>query len=94
MFKFQGNINGTVLSQPIVLPSTIKNFRLVNISGSSANVTLKVKGSSYEYCVLDSPKVLTSGQMYSEAVDILLYVGEQVSLTTTGSVDYLFNIES
>jgi len=94
MYKFQGNINGTVDSQAQSLPMVIQNFRLVNISGGSVNVNVYMITAAGNYSIAPFPQTLTTGQMYNDDTELLLNGAEQVRLVTTGSVDYLFNISN
>lgn len=94
MWKFQGDINGTVDSPAQSLPMVIQNYRLVNVSGGSISVNVYMITEFGNYAIAPSPQTLSAGQMYSDDNKLLLNTGDQIRLTTTGSINYLFNIEN
>lgn len=94
MWKFQGNINGTVDSQQQSLPMVIKNHRITNVSGASVNVNIYMITGGGNFSIAPYPQTLAEGQMYYDDSDLLLNINDQVRIATSGSVDYLFNIDN
>lgn len=92
MWKFTGNINGIIDSVSQDLPMVIQNFTLVPRPGSNATCNV--------YLIKDSRSVWIAPfnnnvyQIYTDEIPRLLEAGEKIRLATSGSVDYLFNIEN
>lgn len=94
MWKFQGRISGIVDSQAQSLPMVIKNYRITNVSGASVNVNLYMITGFGSYSISPYPQILSAGQMYYDDSELLLNQNDQVRIATSGSVDYLFNIDN
>ena len=94
MWKFSGNITGEILSQQQNLPMVIKNFLLKNKTGGTIGASVYLFNGATNISISPTSNQLTADQLYTLEQDILLEANEQVRLATTGSVDYIFNIEN
>jgi len=93
MWKFSGNINGTVDSQAQALPMVIQNFTIVPTAGA---ITCNVYLISASRTVSIAPfgGSISAGQYFTDDIPRLLEENEVIRLATSGQASYLFNIEN
>lgn len=88
MWKFFGTVNGSVDSQAKDLPMVIKSFLLTNISGGNINISVTIGGIN----ILPDNLLLNDGDMVDSDHEILMLANDQISITSTGNLDYFFTI--
>lgn len=94
MFTFRGNINGSVDSVALNLPTIIESFRINN--NTLGAVTFNVYMISGISSVLLSPlnKSLSSGEKYEETEAIVMLATENIRVSSTGSIAYDFTLNN
>ncbi len=95
MFPFKGNINGTVDTTALELPTVINSFSLVNKSGSTVTANVYLISDYGVNCIMPLNKAINSGEMYSQTDrQIIVLASEVVRVQTSGSVDYNFTLDN
>lgn len=94
MIKFTGNIDGSVDSVPFSSPMVLQNFTLVNKTGGAVTCNVYMISGARTVSIAPLNKSINTGEIYTDEIPRLIDNGEVVRLATTGSVDYLFNIEN
>jgi len=93
MFYFKGNVTGTVTSQQFNLPMVIKSFLLVNKSGGSNTVNVKVINDG-SINIVPNNLTLAAGDMVDSDHELIMYQLLQIEVTSTGSLDYYFVLDN
>ena len=94
MYNWRGNTSAAATTPIQVLPFVINNFSVVNKSGTSITVNISVITSNGTLNIAPYNLTLNIGEMYEEERPILVLSNEQIRITTTGSIDYYFNLNN
>lgn len=94
MWKFTGQISGTVDSQVQTLPMVIQNFTLVNMTGGTVVCNVYLIHGSRTVAIAPFGGSINVNEKYVDDVPRLLDGGEVIRLATSGNVSYLFNLEN
>lgn len=94
MWPFRGTINGTVLSQSQNLPMVIENFSLVNKDSGAVTVNVYLLMGAAQVCIMPLNKSISAGANYESERPVVLLATEQIKISTSGSVDYDFNLSN
>ena len=94
MWKFSGQINGSVYSIAQSLPMVIQNFTLVNMTGATVACDVYLMKDSRTVLIAPLGASINAGAIYTDEIPRLMESGEVVRLATNGLVSYLFNIEN
>lgn len=94
MWKFTGQISGTVDSQVQTLPMVIQNFTLVNMTGGAVVCNVYLIQGSRTVAIAPYGGSISANQVFTDEIPRTLDAGEVVRLATNGLVSYLFNIEN
>lgn len=77
------------------LPFILENFSIVNVNGGYVDVNVyKIIDYTNVYCLIPSNKRIAAGESYISERQICVLATEQISLSTTGPVDYDFNFKN
>jgi hypothetical protein len=96
VFQFKGNTSSLAISPQKAVPMLIRDFCLVNKSGATAtvNVYLMLEDSS-QISILDSPKSLNAGEMYSQSQrQIVMLATDRIKIHSSASMDYVFSLDN
>lgn len=94
MWKFTGNISGTVDSLSQNLPMVIQNFTLVNMTGGAVVCNVYLIQGSRNVQIMPNNKSIDANGIYTDDIPRTLEIGETIRLATSGNVSYLFNLEN
>lgn len=94
MWKFTGQISGTVDSQAQTLPNVIQNFTLVNMTGGAVVCNVYLIQGSRTVAIAPYGGSISANGIYTDELPRTLEIGEVVRLATNGNISYLFNIEN
>ena len=93
MFNFKGTVTGTVTSQAYNLPIVIKSFRLVNVSGGSNTVNVKVINDG-DLNIVPKNLTLNAGDMLEDDQENLMLQGVQIEVSSTAALVYNFTLDN
>lgn len=94
MWRFRGNINGTVTSPSQALPMVVENFSLVNKGGGAVTVNVYSLIGASQICMMPMSKSISAGSNYESIRPFVLLATERIKLQTDGEIDYDFNISN
>lgn len=94
MWRFRGNINGSVLSQSQPLPMLVENISLVNKGAGAGTINVYALYGSQQICVIPLNKSVSAGSSYESIRPFVLLATEQIKIQTDGSFDYDCNISN
>jgi hypothetical protein len=89
---FNGNTSTNATSTAYENPFKLKYFNITNKSGGVVTVNVGILYGS-TFVITPYNLVLSAGDMLVSDDEILVAIGHQIYLTTTGSVDYYFALE-
>jgi hypothetical protein len=90
MSVFSGNTSSSALSAAKAIPCFIKSFRLVNKTGSTANVSVAILyGSTNVY--IYKGQIAANGSYVDSAVTTIP-IGKAIYVLTDQNLDYYFSI--
>lgn len=92
MAVFYGNTSSNATSTAYSIVSTINFFSLVNKSGGTITVNMGILYGS-TYSITPYSISLADGEAYISNDRILVPIAHQISITTSGSLDYYVVIE-
>lgn len=94
MTFFEGNISGTDTSPQYALPMSVKNFSLVNKSGSVITVNVSIIGGA-EINIVPYDLQLMAGDMARDnEADFVIPANSQIKVSSTGLLSYYFTLEN
>lgn len=90
---FKGTTSSAAQSTAYSIPAYLNSFSVVNKTGGAVTINIGILyGSTYE--IIPLSKSLSAGEAYIyTGQPILIPINHQISLTTSGSVDYYFSIK-
>lgn len=94
MFIWRGTANGEAFSNAKNLPTQIRNFVLVNVSGGAVNVYGYINRGASDYPIMEYPKTLSAGEKYTSDLKIGMEEDDRVKLVTNGNCSYYFTFEN
>lgn len=94
MFKFQGNTSTQATSDQMNLPTVINNYSVANKSAVNVYFNVYLITGVGELNINPMDSGLSPNQMYSDERNIVVLATEQIRVQTTGSVDYMFNMQN
>jgi hypothetical protein len=97
MIPFRGNISGSVSSPSSMndqLPLVINNFTLVNMTGGAVVANVYLIKDSRTICITPFGNSISANARYTDDLPRVLEQGEQITLATTGQIDYDFELEN
>ena len=93
-FVFRGNINGEVSSTVYNLPFKIKFFTVANKNGGQVNINIWIKNNSEQLSIVPENLSLNDGDMLQGDYAQIFEAGNQIVLSSNGSVDFYFTVEN
>jgi hypothetical protein len=85
---FKGTNIGTVTRPASALNQKVVSFFIVNKAGAANSINVKMGGVN----ITPVDKSLASGESYESDKTVLLLAGDELTVTSTGSVDYYFTL--
>ena len=91
---FKGSVNGSIAQVAYNIPNGVMTFSLVNTSGGSVTINLYVSdGVGNDVRVLPMNLTISAGDSVFSTNGIKVLGGNNIYITTSGSVQYYFSIE-
>jgi len=90
---FKGNTSTNATSTAYDNPAKILSFSIVNKSGGAITVNVGILSGS-TFAIVPYNLAMDAGDILNSDDVILLPVGYQISVVTSGNIDYFFTIES
>lgn len=94
MWKFSGQISGSVDSVAQNLPMVIQNITLVNMTGATVVCNVYLIKDSRTVAITPYGGSINANGIYIDDTQRALDQGEVIRLATNGQVSYLFNIDN
>lgn len=92
MALLRGNTTTTVSSDIYLIPTEIKNYFISNMTAGTIDVVVEVEDATPNiFTVLKVTLAADETKQYD--IPITLLAGDKINITTSGSLDYYFNIE-
>lgn len=95
MVSYTGHTDTGFTTPKKNLPFILENFSIVNVNGGYVDVNVyKIINNTSLYSLIPSNKRIGLGESYESTRQICVLATEQISLSTTGPVDYDFNFKN
>lgn len=89
----KGNTSSAAQSTAYSIPAYLISFSVVNKTGGAVTINVGILyGSTYDIIPLSKSLAIGEAYIYS-GQPILIPINHQISLTTSGNVDYYFTIQ-
>lgn len=94
MVSFKGVINGTVTSVVYNLPFKILYMKVANLNAGNTVVNITIEDGYNSVYIAPKDLTLSSGDFIQDSTGQVMDAGNQIKISTSGSVSYYFTIEN